>query len=62
MAGGGKIPSDTGRIRQSERNRTNDDAAFERADQKISAQNLERELKRRAFVFRRPADYVGSRA
>ena len=62
MAGGGKIPSDAGKIRQSERNRTNDDAAFKRADQKISAQNAEREQKRRAFVLQRPADYVGSRA
>ena len=62
MAGAGKIPSDAGKIRQSERNRTNDDAAFKRADQKISAQNAEREQKRRAFVFQRPADYVGSRA
>lgn len=62
MAGGGKIPSDAGKIRQSERNRTNDDAAFKRADQKISAQNAEREQKRRAFVLQHPADYVGSRA
>lgn len=61
MAGGGKIPSDAGKIRQSERNRTNDDASFKRADQKFAAQNSEREQKRRASNFQRPSNAVGSR-
>ena len=62
MAGGGKIPSSAGKIRQDEHNRTNDDAAFKRAEQKFAAQNVEREQKRQTFNIQRPVNTIGSRA
>ena len=61
MAGGGKVPSDAGKIQPSERNRTNDDASFKRAEQKFAAQNVEREQKRQSFHFQRPINAVDPR-